>query len=130
MSGDRNAGLTQNMKINDCSFERVEEFKYLRKTLSNKKSIQEEINRRLKSGNARYLSVQNLLFSSLLSKNVKIKIYSTRIPPVFLCGRESWSLTLREERELMMFENRVLRRIFGPKLDEVRGERRSCIMRS
>jgi hypothetical protein len=62
------------------------------------------------------------LSSSLLSKNVKIKIYRTIILPVVLHGCESWSLTLREEYRLRVFENRVLRRIFGPKRDEVTGE--------
>ena len=58
---------------------------------------------------------------SLLSKNLKIKIYRTIILPVVLCGCETWSLTLREERRLRVSENRVLR-IFGPKRDEVIGE--------
>jgi len=56
-----------------------------------------------------------------LSKNIKIKIYRTVILPVVLYGCETWSLTLREERRLRVFENRVLRRIFGPKRDEVTG---------
>ena len=60
--------------------------------------------------------------SSLLSKNLKIKIYGSIIVPVVLCGCETWSPTLREECGLRVFENRVLRRIFGPKMDEVRGE--------
>ena len=63
-----------------------------------------------------------LLSSRLLSKNLKIKIYRTIILPVVLYGCESWSLTLREERRLQVFENGVLRRIFGPKRDEVTGE--------
>ena len=91
-------------------------------TVTDQNSIQEEIKSRLKSGNACYYSVQNLLSSSLLSKNVKIKIYRTIILPVVLCGCETWSLTLREERRLGMFENRVLRGIFGPERDEVTGE--------
>jgi hypothetical protein len=66
--------------------------------------------------------VQNLLSSSLLSKNVKIKIYRTIILPVVLYGCETWSFTLREECRLRVFENRVLRRIFGPKRNEVTGE--------
>jgi hypothetical protein len=66
--------------------------------------------------------VQNLLSSRLLSKNVKIRIYKTIILPVVLYGSETWSLTLREEHRLRVFENRVLRRIFGPKRDEVTGE--------
>jgi len=57
--------------------------------------------------------------SSLLSKNLKIKIYGTIILHVVLYGCETWSLTLREERRLRMFENRVLRSIFGPKKNEV-----------
>jgi len=66
--------------------------------------------------------VQNLLSSSLLSKNLKIKIYITIILPVVLYGYETWSLTFREECRLSVFENRVLRRVFGPKRDEVTGE--------
>ena len=66
--------------------------------------------------------MQNLLSSSLLSKTLKIKIYRTIILPVVLHGCETWSLTLREERRLRVFENRVLRRVFGPKRDEVTGE--------
>ena len=60
--------------------------------------------------------------SRLLSKNLKIKIYRTIILPVVLYGCEIWSLTLREERRLRVFENGVLRRIFGPKREEVTGE--------
>ena len=63
--------------------------------------------------------MQNILSSSLLSINVKIKIYRTVILHVVLYGCETWSLTLREKRRLRVFENRVLRRIFGPKRDEV-----------
>jgi hypothetical protein len=66
--------------------------------------------------------VQKLLSSSLQSKNVKIKIYKGTILEVVLYGCESWSLVLREERKLRFFENKVLRRIFGPKRDEVTGE--------
>ena len=60
--------------------------------------------------------------SWLLSKNLKIKIFRTIILPVVLYGCETWSLTLREERRLRVFENMVLRRIFGPRRDEVTGE--------
>ena len=66
--------------------------------------------------------MQNLLSSSLLSKNLKIKIYRTIILPFVLYERETWSLTLREKRKLRVFENRVLKRIFGPKKYEVTEE--------
>jgi len=66
--------------------------------------------------------VQNLLSSRLLSKNLKIKIYKSIILPVVWYGCKTWSLTLREERRLRVFENRVLRKVFGLKRDEVTGE--------
>jgi hypothetical protein len=66
--------------------------------------------------------VQNLLSSRLLSKNIKIRIYKSIILPVVLYGCETWSLTLREEHRLRVFGNTMLRRIFGPKRDEVTGE--------
>jgi uncharacterized membrane protein len=62
------------------------------------------------------------LSSRLLSRNVNVKIYKTIILPVVLYGSETWSLTLREDHRLRVFENRFLRRIFGPKMDEVTGE--------
>jgi hypothetical protein len=62
------------------------------------------------------------LSSRLLSRNVKVKIHKTIILPVVSYGYETWSLTLREEHGLKVFENRVLGRIFGPKRDEVTGE--------
>jgi hypothetical protein len=65
------------------------------------------------------------LSSRLVSSNVKVKIYKTRVLPVVLYGCETWSLTLREEYRLRVFENRVPRRIFGPKRDEVTGEWRT-----
>jgi len=110
------------VRIDSSTFERVEEFKYLGTILRNQNSIPEEIKSRLKSGNACYHSVQNPLSSRLLSKNLKIKIYRTIILPVVLCGCETWSLILNEERKLRVFENVVLRRIFGPRWDEVTAE--------
>jgi len=97
VSRDQKAGRIHSMKVVNSSIERVEEFKYLGTTLINQNSIQEEIKSRLNLGNACYYSVQNLLSSRLLSKNLKIKIYRTIILPVVLYGCETWSLTLREE---------------------------------
>ena len=66
--------------------------------------------------------MQNLLYSCSLTKNIKIKTHRTIILPVVLYGCETWSLALREEHRLRVFENRILRRILGPKKDKVTGE--------
>jgi len=95
------------------SFEKMEQFKHLGN------SIQEEIKNSLRSGNACYHSVQNLLSSSLLFKNIKFKIYNTIILSVVWYGCETWSLTMSGGHILEIFENRALRRIFGPMRDEV-----------
>jgi hypothetical protein len=119
----KKAGKKHSIKTAIRSFEDVAKFKYLRKTLTarDQNYIRKEIKSRLNSGNACYHSVQSLLSSRLLSGNVKVKIYKTIILPVVLYGCETWPLTSREEHILRVFENRVLRRIFGPKRDEVTG---------
>jgi hypothetical protein len=99
----------------------VAQVKYLGSTVTNPNMVQEEIKRRLNSGNACCHSVQNNFSSRLLSKNVKIRIYKTIFLPVVLYGCETWSLTLREVLKLRVFENRVLRRIFRLKRDEMIG---------
>jgi hypothetical protein len=100
----------------------VSQFKYLGTTVTNKNFIQEEIKRRLNSGNACYHSVQNILSSRLVSKNFKIRIHKTIILPVVMYGCETLSLTLRKEHRPWVLEDRILRRIFGQKRDEVMGE--------
>jgi hypothetical protein len=92
----------------------VVQFKYLDTTLTYQNSLQEQIKNVLTSG--------NFLSSSSLSKNLKIKIYRTIILPVALYGFETWSLTLKEDRRLRVSENRVFRRIFGPKRNELTEE--------
>jgi len=84
MSQYQNAGRSHNIQIDNISFERMEQFKYLGTTLMNDSSIQEDIKSRLNSGNVCCHSVQNLLSSSLLSKHVKIKIHRNIILPVVL----------------------------------------------
>jgi hypothetical protein len=118
----KKAGQKHVIKIANRSFEGVIKFKYLGTTLTDQNCMQEEIKSRLNSGNACYHSVQSLSSSRLPSRNLEVKIYKTIILPVVLYGCETWSVTLREENRLRVFENRVLRRIFGPNRDEVTGE--------
>ncbi|KAJ4426321.1 hypothetical protein ANN_27135 [Periplaneta americana] len=106
------------------TIEEVEKFKYLGARVTNINDTREEIKHRINMGNACYYSVEKLLSSSLLSKNLKVRIDKTVRPtlPVVLYGCETWTLTLREEQRLRVFENKVLRKIFGAKRDEVTGE--------
>jgi hypothetical protein len=122
MSRDQHTVHNYNIRIGYKSFEMVEQLRYLGTTLKNQNFVHEEIKSRLKSSNACYHSVQNLLSPSLLSKNVKAKIFTTVILLVVLYGCEVWSLALGEEHRLRVFENRVLRKMCGPKRDEVTGE--------
>jgi hypothetical protein len=122
ISRSQKIGQKHSIKITNRSFEDVAKLKYLETTLTDQICMHEDINSRLNSGNACNHSVHSLLSSRLLSKNLKVKIYKTIILPVVLYGCETWSVTLREEHRLRAFENRVLRRMFGPKRDEVKGE--------
>jgi hypothetical protein len=125
MSRTQKIGQKHSIKIANRFFEDVAKFKHLGTTLTDQNCTQEGIKSRLNSGNACYHSVQSPLSSRLLSRNLKFKIHKTIILPVVLYGCETWSLTLREEHRLRVFENRVLRRIFGPKREEVTGKWRT-----
>ena len=102
--------------------ENVEEFRYLGVTVTNTNDICEEIKCRINMGNACYYSLEKILSSHLLSKKLKVKTYETIMLPVVLYDCETWSLTLREEHRLRVFENKVLGKIFGAKKDEITGE--------
>ena len=93
------------IRIGSNSYEKGETFKYLGSLLTSQSSIQEEI----KVGNCCYYSVQTRLHSLLLSNNLKIKMYKTITLPVVFYGCFTWSLTLREECRLRVFENRIPR---------------------
>ena len=103
-----------------CIFRNV--FYYFGTTLTNQNSIAEEIKSRLRLGNACYHSVQNPFVFQVAIQKFKDQDTENYYFAGFLYGCETWSLTLREERKLRVFENMVLRRIFGPRRDEATGE--------
>jgi hypothetical protein len=117
MSRHPNSGLNRNIRTAIESFVNVAKFKYFGTTLTNQNDIHDEIKSTLNSGNACYYSVQNLLYFRTIAKHLKIKLYKTVVLPIVLYGCETWSLTLREEHRLRVFENRVLR-MFGRKRKE------------
>jgi hypothetical protein len=114
LSRHQNVCQNRDIKISYRSIKNVSQFKYLRTTVTNQNLIQEEFK-------GEFNSVQNLLSSRLLLRDLKIKIYKNIIVSVVLCACETLFLTLREEHRLRVFENRVLRRIFGPRRNEVTG---------
>jgi hypothetical protein len=116
MSCYQKAGQKHSINIANRSFEDVAKFKYRGTTLTDQNCLHEEVKSRLTLRNACYCSLHSPLPSCLLSRIIKVEIYRTIILPVVMYGCETWSLTLRA------FANRVLRRIFGPKRDEVVGE--------
>jgi hypothetical protein len=96
------------MKRENRSYGNVGVLKYLGRTVTNQKLIQEEIKRRLNSGNACYHSVQKLMSSLIVSKKVKIRIHKIIILPAVLYWCGTWSLISREEYRIRVFENKVL----------------------
>jgi hypothetical protein len=112
----QNVSQNQDIKIANILFENVSQYKYLGTTVTNQNLSPEKIKRRLNCGNDCYHSVQNSMSSCLLSRNVRIH---NTMNSLVLYGCESWSLTLRVEHRLTVFEKRVLRMISGPNVDEV-----------
>jgi hypothetical protein len=108
LSRHKSAGQNHDIKISNTWFENVAQFRHLGMPITDENQIQKEVKRRLNSRNACYHSVQNPLSSRLLSENIKIRIRKTIILPVVLYGCETWSVTLRQEHRLRVFENRVL----------------------
>ena len=109
----QNVVQNQNIAIENLSFENVEKFKYLGVTVTNTNDICKEIKHKINMGNLCYYSLEEILSSHLLSKKLKVNTYKTIILPVVLYGCETWSLMLREEHRLRVFENKVLRKICG-----------------
>ena len=104
--------------INGVSYEGVAEFIYLGTLISNDKSVEKEIQRRILAGNRTYFAAINLFRSRLSSRATKIILYKTLIRPVVSYGAEAWTLTKKEEQAMLIFERKIFRRIYGPKYEK------------
>jgi hypothetical protein len=121
MSRSQNIGQKYSIKMGNRSFQDMK-FKCLGTTLTEQNCMHEQIKSFVNSGYACYHSVQSLLSSRLLSRNLKVTTHKTTVLPVVLYGCETLSLTFREQHRLRVFETRVLRRKFGPKNYKVMGK--------
>jgi len=121
MSRDQHAVQNHNIMVGNKSFERVEQSRYLGTTITNKFAFRKKL--RVDWMQGMLAIIGRRIFCLLVCyPSIKIKIFRAVILPVVLYGCESWALTLREARRLRMFENKVVRKIFGPKKDEVTAE--------
>lgn len=110
----RNQDNSRYFTVENHNFEKVNEFKYLGTIISSNNSEQSEIQNRIISANRSLFAVNKLMSSKILSTHTKIRIYKTVIRPILLYGAESWTMDKATERKLITFENKILRKVFGP----------------
>lgn len=119
---NRNGGLEQYIKIEELKFKRVSQFKYLGSMITEDNDIKTEVSTRIQLANRGYYGLEKVLKSKALFKALKIKMYMTLLRPIVLYGSETWALRKTEESRLMIFERKVLRKIFGPIYDRQTSE--------
>jgi hypothetical protein len=109
-----NKNSNNNLIIDDISIETVKEFCYLGVIINNKNSEEQDIKHRITKANRAYFDLNKVLASKIISRRTKIRIYKTIIYPILTYGSETWILNKKEERQLIVLENKILRKIFGP----------------
>jgi hypothetical protein len=114
----RNKKTIHELKIGEYKFEGISRFTYLGAVLTEKNSIIAEINERIKKGNATYYTNRKLFTSKLLTRNIKLRLYLTLIRPVLTYGAETWAATESELQKLLIFEGKILRKIYCPVKDQ------------
>lgn len=119
-----NTSMGPTIQLGDDNFEVVENFVYLGSQVNSDNNVQEEVRRRLASGNRCFFGLHKLFRSRTLSRRLKCTLYRTLVRPVVTYGSETWSMTKRDEQDLLAFEHRILRRIFGGVHDTNRWRRR------
>jgi hypothetical protein len=110
------------LEVENYKFKRVQQFKYLGTLITQQNEIGTEIKARIQAANKCYFGLTKLLKSRVISKNLKSQIYQTLIKPVVTYGSETWTLRKKDENALLVFERKVLRKIYGPCIDEHTGE--------
>jgi hypothetical protein len=101
--------------VGDMTFKKVPNFNYLGVDVNERANYHEEINRRIIAKNKCYFSLVSLFKSKLLSRRTKIRLYKVLVRPIVLYACAAWASTKADEKKLMTFERKILRRIFGPK---------------
>jgi hypothetical protein len=124
MSTSENRRKTQDLKVEAKSFMGVNNFKYLRNMLSNGNRNDNCVKEMIQAGNRAYFANLRLLKSMILSRAAKLQVYKTLIRPVVTYGAETWTLTVKEENILRIFERKIIRKIYGPAM-----ENNSCRIR-
>ncbi|KAL4101223.1 hypothetical protein QTP88_021243 [Uroleucon formosanum] len=121
----RNYGNTQNLIVGDYTFQTVTDFKYLGTNINNANNMHNEIKLRVAAANKGYFALEKLFKSRFLSIKSKSTLYSSYLRPVLSYGCETWSVTKGDEEKLLTFERKVLRRIYGPIIENGEYRRRT-----
>jgi sorting nexin-29 len=106
--------LKNNIKVNGYSFEQVEEFKYLGVNINEKNNMHNEIKLRMSAANRSYYAMKEMFSSKLLSRQTKERLYITYLRPITTYASETWASTKGDEEKLSSFENKMLRKLYGP----------------
>jgi len=121
--GRRDRGtIFPHIKVGRYEFSRAKQIKYLGSIVTEKNETDKEVEARIVSGNKCFYGLSKILGSRSLSLEIKKQLYTTLIRPVVTYGEETWTLKKNEERKLMVFERKILRKIFGPVKDRETGE--------
>ena len=111
------AEYSEGATINGVTYEGVAEFIYLGTLINNDNGIEKEIQRHILAGNRTYFAAVSLFMNRFLSRATKIRLYKTLIKPIVAYGVETWTMTKKEEKDLLIFERKIFRRIYGPKYE-------------
>jgi hypothetical protein len=109
--------IKQDIEVEGKSYEAVNQFIYLGSQINSKNSIQDEIRRKIQAGNGSLFANKKLLNNKDLNATSKLQIYKSTMRPTVTYGCETWAMTVTEQNRLLVFERRVLRKIYGPTLE-------------